>query len=70
MVNLLFLCIFQIKTAHSVLDLISKHEQNDNTTNVDAVLSTIKILMLQMYQNCFHRILVLKYVTQNALKIL
>ena len=31
--SLFFLCIFQIKTATSVSDLISKHKQNDNTIN-------------------------------------
>ena len=39
-------------------------------SNYYAVLSTIKTLMLQLYQNCFYRIMVLKYVTQNALKTL
>ena len=34
-----------------------------------AVISTIKTFMLQMYQNCFYMILVLKYVTNNTLKI-
>lgn len=33
-----------------------------------AVLSTIKTLMLQMYQNCFYRIFVLKYVTKKYLE--
>ena len=32
-VSLFFWCIFQIRIAHSVSDLISKHKQNDNTTN-------------------------------------